>query len=144
MFYVLLFWTSLKDVLRERERRQEAIPTASRIYRQKKRIKQKLLAVACLLLLISNLLLPSTVYHMLLYLQDLCKKIWACYVKELLRRNGCGDVWLQQNVGHLNRFVSVFRDCWISSNKTGVLVSFQRNALNFIQFSNKVYRQRCI
>ena len=67
--------------------------------KEKKRIKQELLAVAGLLSLISNLLLPSTVYHMLLYLQDLSKKTWACYIKE----------WLQQNVGHLNRFVSVFK-----------------------------------
>ena len=46
---------------------------------------------------------------MLLYLQDLGKKTWAYHVKELLCRNGFGDVWLQQNVGHLNRFVSVFK-----------------------------------
>ena len=29
--------------------------------------------------------------------------------KKLLCGNGFGDVWLQQNVGHLNRFVSVFK-----------------------------------
>ena len=43
----------------------------------------------------------------MLYLQDFGKKTWAYYVEELLCRNGFGDVWLQQNVGHLNRFVSV-------------------------------------
>ena len=43
-------------------------------------------------------------------------KIWVkrrgpikYYVKELLCRNGFGPVWLQQNVGHLNRFVSFFK-----------------------------------
>ena len=46
---------------------------------------------------------------MLLYLQDLGKKTWAYHVKEQLCRNCFGDVWLQQNVGHLNRFVSVFK-----------------------------------
>ena len=46
---------------------------------------------------------------MLLYLQDLGKKTWAYHVKELLRRNGFGDIWLLQNVGYLNRFVSVFK-----------------------------------
>ena len=46
---------------------------------------------------------------MLLYLQDLGKKTWTYHVKELLCRNGFGDVWLQQNVGHFNRFVSVFK-----------------------------------
>ena len=53
--------------------------------------------------------LPKKAYNMLLYLQDLGKKTWAYHVKELLCRNGFGDVWLQQNVGHLNRFVSVFK-----------------------------------
>ena len=88
--------------------------------------------------------LHQKAYNMLLYLQDLGKKTWTYHVKELLCRNGFGDVWLQQNVGHLNRFVSVFRDCWISSSKTGVLVSLQKNALNFIRFSSKVSRQRSI
>ena len=32
MVYVLLFCTGLKDVMRERERKREAIPTASRRY----------------------------------------------------------------------------------------------------------------
>ena len=53
--------------------------------------------------------LPKKAYNMLLYLQDLGKKTWAYHVKELLCRNSFGDVWLQQNVGHLNRFVSVFK-----------------------------------
>ena len=48
-------------------------------------------------------------YNMLLYLQDLGKQTWAYHVKELLCRNDFGDVWLQQNVGHLNRVVSVFK-----------------------------------
>ena len=51
--------------------------------------------------------LHQKAYNMLLYLQDLGKKTWTYHVKELLRRNGFGDGWLQQNVGHLNRFVSV-------------------------------------
>ena len=67
--------------------------------------------------------LPKKAYNMLLYLQDLGRKTWAYHVKELLCRNGFGDVWLQQNVGHLNGFVSV---------------------LNFIRFSNTVSRQRII
>ena len=54
--------------------------------------------------------LPKKAYKMLLYLQDLGKKTWAYHVKELLCRNGFGDVLLQQNVGHLNRFVSVFTE----------------------------------
>ena len=37
------------------------------------------------------------------------EKTWAYHVKESLCRNGSGDVWLQQNVGHLIRFVSVFK-----------------------------------
>ncbi len=53
--------------------------------------------------------LPKKAYNMLLYLQDLGKKTWAYHIKELLCRNGFGDVWLQQNVGHLNRFLSVFK-----------------------------------
>ena len=48
-------------------------------------------------------------YNMLLYLHDLGIKTWAYHVKELLCRNGFVDVWLQQNVGHLNRFVSIFK-----------------------------------
>ena len=88
--------------------------------------------------------LPKKAYNMLLYLQDLGKKTWAYHIKELLCRNGFGDVWLQQNVGHLNRFVSVFRDCWTSSNKTGVLVSLQKNVLNFNRFPNKVSREKYI
>ena len=46
---------------------------------------------------------------MLLYQQDLGKKTSAYHVKDLLCRNGFGDVWLQQNVGHLNRFVSILK-----------------------------------
>ena len=90
--YVLLFWTSLKDLGRECERKREAIPVASCRYHQQKQqqqqktktttsstttttttkkkkkkkkeeeIKQEFLAVARLLLPASNLLLPSTVY----------------------------------------------------------------------------------
>ena len=56
---------------------------------------------------------------MLLYLHDLGIKTWAYHVKELLCRNGFVDVWLQQNVGHLNRFVSV--------SKQRLLDQFQRD-----------------
>ena len=80
--------------------------------------------------------LPKKVYNMLLYLQDLGKKTWSYNVKELLCRNGFGDVWLQQNVGHLNRFVSFFQ--------TEIAGSLQKNALNFNRFSNKVSIQRSI
>ena len=53
--------------------------------------------------------LPKKAYNMLLYLHDLGKKTWTYRVKELLCRNRFGDVWLQQNVEHLNRFVSIFK-----------------------------------
>ena len=53
--------------------------------------------------------LPKKTYNMLLYLQDLGKRTWTYHVKELLCKNGFGHLWLQQNVGHLNRFVSVFK-----------------------------------
>ena len=59
MFYVLLFWMSLKDMVKA-QRKAEVIPTASRRYHQKS--KQEYMAVAHLLLPTSNLLLPSTVY----------------------------------------------------------------------------------
>ena len=63
MFQVLLIWTSLKDVVRERERKRDSIPSASRRYHQKKRKerekKHKFLAVARLLLLTANLLSTS-------------------------------------------------------------------------------------
>ena len=82
---------------------------------------------------------------MLLYLQDLGKKTWAYYVKELLCRNGFGDVWLQQNVGHLNGFVSVFKQRLLDQFLQDWSASItQKNALNFIRFSNKVSRQRSI
>jgi len=55
MFYVLLFWISLKDVVRERERRQEAIPTASHRYHQKRK-KNKTEIVCCYLL-------PTCYFH---------------------------------------------------------------------------------
>ena len=41
MFYVLLFWASLKDVVREHEKKREATPTASHIYHQKRKEKNK-------------------------------------------------------------------------------------------------------
>ena len=64
MFHVLLIWTSLKDVVRERERKLEAIPSASSRYHQRERERErekekKILAVARLLLLTSNLLSTS-------------------------------------------------------------------------------------
>ena len=56
----VVIWTSLKDVVRQRERKREAIPTASRNIplKGKKRIKQELLAEARLLLLI-----PTCYFH---------------------------------------------------------------------------------
>ena len=62
MFYVLLFWMSLKEVVRERAKRRYQQPLTDTIKKEKKRIKQKFLAVAHLLLPTSNLLLSSTVY----------------------------------------------------------------------------------
>ena len=47
---------------RQRERNREAIPTASCMYHQKKRIKQEFLAVAGFLFITFNLVLPSVVY----------------------------------------------------------------------------------
>ena len=41
MCYVLLFWTSLKDVAREHEKKREAIPVASRRYHQKRKERNK-------------------------------------------------------------------------------------------------------
>ena len=80
--------------------------------------------------------LPKKAYNMLLYLQDLGKKTWAYHVKEQLCKNDFGDVWLQQNVGHLNRFVSVFKQRPLDQFR---LVSLQNN---FIRFSKKVSGQR--
>ena len=62
IIYVLLFWTSQKDVW-ERERKWEVIPRAScRYHQERKEIKQENLAVARLLLPTSSLILPSTFY----------------------------------------------------------------------------------
>ena len=41
MFHVLLIWTSLKDVVRERERKLEAIPSASSRYHQRERERER-------------------------------------------------------------------------------------------------------
>ena len=51
----------------------------------------------------------TTAWNIFQYLQDLGKNTWACHVNERLRRNCIGDSWLQQKVGHLNRFVSVLK-----------------------------------
>ena len=47
---------------RQRERNREAIPTASCMYHQKKRIKQEFLAAAGFLFITFNLVFPSIVY----------------------------------------------------------------------------------
>ena len=72
MRYVLLFWTSLKDVGRESEREsargntnglsQIPLEEQKQTNKQTKQNKTELLAVARLLFFTSNLLLPSTVY----------------------------------------------------------------------------------
>ena len=53
--------------------------------------------------------LPRKAYNMLNHLQELGKKTWAYHIRQLLCTNGFGEVWLQQNVGDTNNFLSVFR-----------------------------------
>ena len=54
---------------------------------------------------------------MLHYLQDLGNKTCAYQLRILLFENGFGDVWLQQGVGHVSRFVSVFRHRLIDQSR---------------------------
>ena len=63
-----------------------------------------------------------------------------CCVETALEMSGCSKMW--DILTDLCLFSN--RDCWISSSKTGVLLSLQKNALNFIRFSNKASRQRSI
>ena len=68
MFYVLLFVTSLTDVVRAREKARGDTNGISQIpseEEEEEEIKQEYLAVARLFLPPSNLLLPSTVYILL-------------------------------------------------------------------------------
>ena len=53
--------------------------------------------------------LPKMAYNMLNQLQEVGKKTWAFYVRQLLCENGFGDVWIQQNAGDINTFLSIFR-----------------------------------
>ena len=48
IFYVILFRTSQKDVVRERERKREATSPSSRRHHQRRKTKQEYVAVACL------------------------------------------------------------------------------------------------
>jgi hypothetical protein len=53
--------------------------------------------------------LPRKAYDMLLQMEGAGKKSWAFHVRELLYRNGFGYVWMQQGVGHVKMFLSVFK-----------------------------------
>jgi hypothetical protein len=53
--------------------------------------------------------LPSQAYHMLKKLDDSGKTCWASLVKDILSNCGFYHVWLNQGVGNVKAFMSLFR-----------------------------------
>jgi len=54
---------------------------------------------------------PKTCYKMLMLDDDIGRKKWVTYIKDLLFQNGYGYVWISQDVGHITMFVSSFIQC---------------------------------
>jgi len=54
---------------------------------------------------------PKTCYQMLMLHDDIGRKNWVTYIKDLLFQYGYGYVWISQDVGHINMFVSMFKQC---------------------------------
>lgn len=60
---------------------------------------------------------PKACYTMLKSLDETGKHTWATCVKDLLTRNGFGHVWLEQGVGDINSFLSLFKERAIDNYK---------------------------
>ena len=64
----------------------------------------------------NSIRIRNSLYKMLKQYSDLGGQNWSMKVRNLLYRYGFGDVWLQQSVGDVNHFLSIFKQRLIDTN----------------------------
>ena len=88
--------------------------------------------------------LPKACYEMSVKLDNVGRKTWATYVRNLLERYGFGFAWLNQGVGDCKSFLKMFKqrliDCY--QQEWSTTVTDTNKLRNYIGFKIDFFKEK--